>query len=137
MRRLPNSDNSLLVRTDFADHDAWQRTLAAALAENSDGFRAYLQVVDEGAWDCAHWEEVRGAALAAREHAAFLFVVDRLALEVEHPILVLDLSAESRPPFRCLARELWSVDNNLNIANLDWEEFAENTDESGVFRGFG
>lgn len=36
-----------------------------------------------------------------------------------------------RPP-----RELWSVDNNLNIANMDWEEFADNTDGDGIFRGF-
>ena len=28
------------------------------------------------------------------------------------------------------------VENNLNIANIDWEDFASAVDESGVFRGF-
>jgi uncharacterized protein DUF6924 len=32
--------------------------------------------------------------------------------------------------------ELWSVDNNLNIANMDWEDFADTLDLSGIFRGF-
>jgi len=124
------------VRTNFADDDAWGRARSAALAENSDGFRACVRVVEERAWEGAQWEQVRRAAIAGREHAAVLFVVDRPALGAEHPILVLDLSGESRPPFRCIARELWSVDNNLNIANMDWEEFADSTDEDGVFRGF-
>jgi len=34
------------------------------------------------------------------------------------------------------AHELWSVDNNLNLANVDWDEFADNVDRAGVFRGF-
>ncbi|HEY2552146.1 MAG TPA: hypothetical protein VGI64_16385, partial [Streptosporangiaceae bacterium] len=29
-----------------------------------------------------------------------------------------------------------SVENNLNIANLDWEDFAGDTDGDGVHRGF-
>jgi hypothetical protein len=31
---------------------------------------------------------------------------------------------------------LWSVENNLNIANLDGDDFAKMVDEGGVFRGF-
>jgi hypothetical protein len=31
--------------------------------------------------------------------------------------------------------ELWTVENNLNIANMDWQEFAAAVDEDGVFRG--
>jgi len=32
--------------------------------------------------------------------------------------------------------ELWGIDNNLNIANMDWQEFADHAHENGVFRGF-
>jgi hypothetical protein len=28
--------------------------------------------------------------------------------------------------------ELWAVENNLNIANMDWQEFAAAVDEDGV-----
>lgn len=79
--------------------------------------------------------QVRQAALAANDKASVLFIVDRAALEMGYPIHVVDLDEQSRQPFRCIARELWGVENNLNISNMDWEEFAERTDD-GVFRGF-
>jgi hypothetical protein len=68
--------------------------------------------------------------------AAVLFIADSTTLtSPDHPILVVDLM-ENRAPFRCIPGELWSVENNLNIANMDWEEFADAAGEDGVFRGF-
>jgi hypothetical protein len=31
---------------------------------------------------------------------------------------------------------MWSVENNLSLSNMGFEEFAESVDEDGVFRGF-
>jgi hypothetical protein len=70
------------------------------------------------------------------EHAAVLFIADRVATEGDFPILVIDLSPEARSPFRCIARELWGVDNNLNLADMEWDEFASSTGSDGVVRGF-
>lgn len=65
-----------------------------------------------------------------------LFIADEAAQFLpEHPVLVVDL-ADSRPPFGCIPAALWSVENNLNIANMDWEEFADHVSADGVFRGF-
>ncbi|GIU56993.1 hypothetical protein [Arthrobacter sp. NicSoilC12] len=133
---IPSGENSLLVRTSFANDKAWADALSIALSENEDGFRAYVQVVDDSAWENADWEQVRRAALAASEQAAVIFIVDSTAQEPDYPVLVVDLDDLSHEPFRCVASELWGVDNNLNIANMNWEEFAENTDDDGVFRGF-
>jgi hypothetical protein len=69
--------------------------------------------------------------------AAVLFIADSTTLTAaDHPILVVDLFDDGNPPFRCIPSELWSVDNNLNIANMDWEDFADTLDHSGIFRGF-
>ena len=38
--------------------------------------------------------------------------------------------------FRVIPSEMWSVENNLSIANMDFAEFADAVDEDGVFRGF-
>jgi hypothetical protein len=35
-----------------------------------------------------------------------------------------------------VAAELWSIENNLSGANMDFEEFAHAVDDDGVFRGF-
>jgi hypothetical protein len=136
MTGLPSTEASLLVRTDFSDDTAWDETKAAALAENDSGFQAYVRVVDDATLNEATWQELRRAALDLERRASVLFIADRTALAGDHPIQVVDLSRELRPPFRCLARELWAVDNNLNLANMDWEDFADNVESDGVYRGF-
>lgn len=133
---LPSTEDSVVVRTTFVNEEAWADALSVVLTENADGFRAYVKVVDDIAWDGVGWEQVRQAALAANEQASVLFIVDGAALEPGYPILVIDLNEEAHRPFRCIARELWAVDNNLNTSNMDWEEFAEDADHGGVFKGF-
>ena len=136
MSSLPDSEDSLLVRTDFSDDEAWRRVLSLVETKNSDGFRAHVHVVDDAGWDGAEWQAIREAALATTDHAAVLFIMDHDAMANDHPIQVVDLRQEAQPPFRCVAQELWSVDNNLNLANMDWAEFAGTADDDGVFRGF-
>ena len=140
MISLPSSSSSLLVRTDFTSDEAWARTRAAAEAESPEGFSAGLEIVDDRTLDGAPAAALREAALAAadpEQYAVVLFVADQQALSgAEHPILVIDLDPDGRAPFRCVARELWSVENNLNLANMGWEDFAGATDPDGTFRGF-
>jgi hypothetical protein len=31
---------------------------------------------------------------------------------------------------------MWSVENNLSISNMDFEEFAASADKNGIHRGF-
>lgn len=106
------------------------------MPKNDEGFRTYVEVVDDNAWVGAEWEQVRRAALATDEQAAVLFIVDSAALEPGYPVLVVDLGDLAHEPFRCVASEVWGVDNNLNMANMDWEEFADMAESDGVFRDF-
>ena len=139
MPSLPRLSSSLLVRTDFADDKSWQQVCAEAQAPSEDdGFRAAITPVSDPEFDAAPWEAVTAAVPANDEGAAVLFLADATTLtSSDHPILVVDLLGDvERPPFRCIPSELWSVENNLNIANMDWEEFSNAVDENGVFRGF-
>ncbi len=67
-------------------------------------------------------------------------VVDESTItSADHPVLVVDIlefEGEVLPPFRSIPAELWGIENNLNIANMGWEDFAGAVDTSGVFRGF-
>jgi len=51
-------------------------------------------------------------------------------------VLVVDLYDEPGRSFRVVPQEAWSVENNLSISNMDFEEFADSVDADGVFRGF-
>lgn len=136
MPTLPDSGCSLLVRTDFTNDVTWHKVSHDAQRENEDGFHAYVQPVNDRAFDGATWRTVKAAVPANDRGAMVLFIADSTALTApDHPILVVDpLGTEQ--PFRCVPSSLWSVENNLNIANMDWYEFACEVDTSGVFRGF-
>ena len=109
--------------------------MSAATSLDEDGFRAYVRVVDDKGWDGVGWEDLREAVASTTSQASVLFIVDDVALDPPYPILVVDL-VEDRAPFRCIASELGSVENNLNIANMDWEDFTGCTDVNGIFNGF-
>jgi hypothetical protein len=48
----------------------------------------------------------------------------------------VDLYESSGQEFRAVPSRVQSIENNLSIANMDFEEFAEAVDRDGVFRGF-
>jgi len=136
MPALPRSNSSLLVRTDFTSNDAWQQVSGEAQWENEDGFRAHVEPVSDPAFDRTGWEEIKAAVPAGDRKAMVLFVADSTALTApDNPVLVVDLF-HGRPPFRVIVSELWAIENNLNLANMDWEEFAEAVGDDGIFRGF-
>ncbi|MCC6855732.1 MAG: hypothetical protein IT189_06670 [Microbacteriaceae bacterium] len=136
MRSLPSTSRSLLVRTDFSDDEAWRALLDRVSQASDDGFRAYVEPFARRRYDQVDWSEVRAAVPISRDRPALLFVADRVAqVNTEHPILVVDIR-EDRQPFRCSAEQLWSVENNLNISNMDWEDFTDALMDDGVFRGF-
>jgi hypothetical protein len=136
MGMLPELSGSDLVRTDFTDDDAWAQVSSEAQLESAEGFRAYIEPVSDPAFDGLSWRTVKTALPADDDRGAVLFITDSVTLgSPEHPILVVDLM-EDRPPFRCIPPELWGIENNLNIANMDWEDFADAVDDDGIFRGF-
>ncbi|MDO5066257.1 MAG: hypothetical protein Q4D96_03135 [Propionibacteriaceae bacterium] len=132
---LPRSDAPLLVRTWFNDTAAWEDTRTACLIPTEEGFVADLEVLDHPGLREAPWQLLRQQG--AHHGHPVLFIADhRTQLEPGHPVLVVSLHPDDQPPtFRCPAAELWSVENNLTLGNMDWEEFTGHTVD-GVLRGF-
>lgn len=129
-------DNSPLVRTDFSDDAAWQSLVRAVTGESADGFRADLRLIDNPGFAGDSPNQLI-ANVDGWHGASVLFVADAEALgSPEHPILCVDLREQPGRTFRCIAAELWGVENNLRLANMDWENFAESVDGFGIHRGF-
>jgi hypothetical protein len=134
--RLPSPGSSLLVRTDYSDEALWQEVSSAARQENDEGFQAWVEPVGDPALDGTAWEELRAHVPPNQNGICVLFVVDEVTIgSPDHPVLVVDLYEPPRPPFRCVPSELWAVENNLNLGDMDWEDFAGSIDETGVYRG--
>jgi hypothetical protein len=138
---LPLSYCPLLVRTDFTDRAGWEAVRDAALAPSvPDEFRANLEVVDDPAYDGLTARELIDLQPQASDiqQQVLGFAVDAQTLaHPDHPILVIGWWGDTRGrQFRVIPNEMWSVENNLSQANIDFDEFAGHVDPEGIFRGF-
>jgi hypothetical protein len=62
MERLPDTKAGLLIRTDFADQDAWDAVLEAVATPSEEGFLANLWVVEDPAYREATVEQLTALA---------------------------------------------------------------------------
>jgi hypothetical protein len=138
MTPLPNT--AVLVRTWFGGDDAWESLLLEVRTPSEEGFLANVVPVDEPAWEGLSTEALR-AEQSAGPFVSFL--ADETTLtSAEHPVLAVwvftdgDGGYRDHRPFRVAPSALWSVENNINLANMDWPEFTSSVGEDGVFRGF-
>ncbi|MBV9882568.1 MAG: hypothetical protein JO276_06125 [Sphingomonadaceae bacterium] len=133
MPTIAATGDTPLIRTDFSDDAAWRALAAAAVAPSPEGFQAYVEIVEDRGFEGATPAQLAEAAGGRR---GCLIVADAVAIhDDEHPFLCLELAPAGRS-FRVIPRELWGVENNLSLANMDFEEFADAADPDGVFRGF-
>jgi hypothetical protein len=131
---------SVLVRTWFGDDSAWESLVLEAQEPSDDGFLANVAVVNDPAF-----EGLTAEALQERQTGGAIvsFIADETTLVgAEHPILAVwvltrrDDDRRELRPFRVVPAELWSVENNINLANMDWSDFTSSVGGDGVFRGF-
>nr|WP_225728362.1 MULTISPECIES: hypothetical protein [unclassified Nocardia] len=90
------------------------------------------------------FEGLSPEALQAKQPGGAIvsFLADEITLtHPEHPILAVrvlppqDFDHRDYRPFRVVPAQLWGVENNINIANLGWEDFANRVDTDGIYRG--
>lgn len=135
VKSLPESDDSLVLRTDFSDDAAWEEVRTAISVPVGD-FQAYVELVDDREYEDMTVDELT-SLVSEQSNLTEIYVVDVLTIaDPEHPVLVVDVCDEPGRTFRVIPTEMWCVENNLSVANMDWEDFAESLDENGVFRGF-
>ncbi|MGH7990365.1 MAG: DUF6924 domain-containing protein, partial [Limisphaerales bacterium] len=128
-------ENSLVLRTDFSNESAWKATCAAILDPNAD-FSANVNFVSEQKYDGLETEKLL-PLFSEISPQSFAFVVDNITLtNPEHPILVIDLQDKSGRIFRVIPSAMWKIENNLSIANADFDDFANAVDKDGIYRGF-
>jgi hypothetical protein len=136
MKKIPTTENAFALRTDFSNEAAWDDLCAAIQEPNGEfGFTATVDFISDPEYTSLTPEQLP-PLLSKDSHWTFAFIIDRDALTLSHhPILVVDLVDEPGRFFRVIPSEMWSVENNLSIANMDFTEFADAVDQDGVYRG--
>jgi hypothetical protein len=126
-----------VIRTDFSDASAWEHVCAAIQEpRTADGFRADVECISDEACSGLRPEAVP-AVLPADSRRPFVFVVDSETIRrPDHPVLVVDLVEQPGRTFRVVPAQAWSVENNLRLGNMGFDDFVRWVDRDGVFRGF-
>jgi hypothetical protein len=136
---LPQTNNPLVVRTDFENLQAWKticQRISAPVPAPGDTFYANVQFLEDRSLGGLSIEELLAHVPAGYKHS-FLFVVDSATTaHSEFPILVVQLRGVRGRSFRAIPATIQAIENNLSIANMDFFEFANAVDADGVFRGF-
>jgi hypothetical protein len=125
-----------VVRTDYRDDSAWAAIRSQVLQETSDGFRANVDIVEDATLADLGTDSVLAALPPDYQHG-FLVIVDHDSITLpDHSVLVVDLQDPAHGGFRAIPSTVQQIENNLSIANMDFAEFAQSVDSTGVFRGF-
>jgi len=145
-----------VIRTDFSNDHKWaavRKLIAAPQILVGMEFYANVKYVSDKKYSDVACNDLVHSLPG--DYPGFLcFLVDATTLsDAEHTILVVgftpnSLNAEDyqRTPqqtpvadiktFRALPSEIPSIENNLSVANMDFEDFTRALDDDGVFRGF-
>lgn len=137
MKTIPDTENALVLRTDFSDQAAWEQ-LCAEIRKPVGIFRflAYVDDLDDAQYADITKEQLL-QLLPPKYNHSFIIVADRMTMtHGEHPLLIIDLFDDSKRDFRAVPKQIQGIENNLSIANMDFEDFADNVDQDGIFRGF-
>jgi hypothetical protein len=139
----PADLTSLVLRTDFTDDAAWD-----ALRVQLDSLDEFPQAtwVSDPAFAGVSLEALVEADQAAGEddRILYVFLADSATFGAltdpapgEDPtLLALDLADEPGRTFRVTLPHYAEVSANLSLANMDFADFADAADPTGVFRGF-
>jgi hypothetical protein len=138
------NDSTPLVRTDFSDDVAWARTVAAVSSplyvddelNGSGDYEPNITPVDDRCFENLEADDLALAYLD--DCVGYVLLADKTTMSTpEDPTVVyVDMYDEPGRAFRCAISEIASIEANLSIANMDFEEFADSVGPDGVFRGF-
>lgn len=124
-----------LIRTWFGDDRLWRALLSAVETPSPEGFLAVLNVLDERSLEAATPQDVASLMPYQSEYTIAVLADQRSMTDIELPLLVVLADGSAEPPtMRVVASELWGIENNMSLANMEWDDFARSVDNDGVFR---
>ena len=135
IKQLPDTPNPIVLRTDFFDHIKWEQ-ICDEIRQPVGFWQADVTFLN----DQAYQNITLGQLLDVVEYdykKDFIFLVDRKTIRSSNAlILVVDLWGEPGRSFRTPPAQVQAIENNLSMGNMSFYEFAEHTDEYGIFLGF-
>lgn len=137
MKPLPNSKDVIVLRTDFTNDASWMKICKRIQTPDKQfGFLANIEFINDTIFKSYSMKDLLNDTIQQYKHS-FIFIIDSTTISnSESPILCVNLNTDKGKHFRVIPSLLWGVENNLSLANLDFEDFTNSVDSNGIFRGF-
>lgn len=134
---LPSTDDPIVLRTDFSNENEWKTICNEIVTPNPEfGFTSNVVFASDTSFQDYTEKQLLSDSTSKYNHA-FIFIVDKITVtNPEHPILCIGLKHNRGLKLRTIPSEMWGIENNLSISNMDFEEFSGVVDKDGIFRGF-
>ncbi len=136
LRDTTNADDALVIRTDFSNDVTWNNTCDKIKRPSKDyGFVAYVKFLSDNKLRSLDKEQVI-TNLPKNYNQLFVFIYDSISSShKDNIILCVDLYGPSHRAFRVKPKDIWIIENNLSIANAEFDDFARDVDSNNIFRG--
>lgn len=118
----------IVVRTDFSDDEAWAEVVDQARSIIVDDWVADFSFINDRDFEGMTPEELRALHPSTVEdnylNYSFFAIADESTFRnADHDLLLVDTFLVHDDPLRCIPEKLGLVVENLELANVDWEEF--------------
>jgi hypothetical protein len=134
---LPSTENVMVLRVDYSDDGKWGNLKEEISKPDSEyGFLANVNFYENRKFDKLPLDLLL-PKLSSRYNHPIILIADEITFgESETTLNCVDLVEVPGQYLRVITSEVWSIENNLSISNMEFQDFADAQDESGVFRGF-
>lgn len=135
---LPRSFHPLVIRTGFQSRSKWeniQRTVQSPVRVQNLELRARVEFVNDARFRDLGSPDILALVRRGYPHPFVILADNETISHPEMPLLVMDLKDQRGRTFRALPIQIQTVENNLSIANVDFEHFMQSVDPDGIYRG--
>ena len=130
-----HTPDAYIIRTDFSNEEGWTR-ICDEIRESLNDLETNVCFVEDRQFDKASIGDLL-PVLQGNPFYSFAMVIDYDSIaSAEFTVMVVDLFEEPGRIFRVTPAAMPSVQANLWLANMDFEDYAGSVDPDGVFRGF-
>lgn len=133
---FPPTNGCIIVRTDFSDDTAWAQVVGESQTLLDGQLLVEYTFVNDLDFEGMTADELSAVHEPANDLALSIFAIAdaETSSDPDRSVRVVDIFRD-RDDLRSVPEELSSVVVNLDLANMDWEDFVEGS-RDGVFRGF-
>ena len=131
MKYIPSTDSIAIIGTGFGSNETWEQFLEQVEAWQSFEF----SIVDDPEFSGLQPNSAMTRLPSEYPHGVVFLADAQTFADAESPLMAIDVKAPGEN-IRITLEASEGLAANIDVANMEFEAWAQNVDEDGVFREF-